>query len=330
MSRVTRKLILSFLSVILVLITLTASTFAWLSLAMVNYVDSLHFMVTNGGEFYMTIGDPVKKSIYEFDNWGDSINVEDYLRYVNLANVTSFNGRDMLNRNGTVASYNAYVSIPLYFKAENVPETYGVFKHVGIYLGDYVEDASYDDAASGNINGSFIVSRGTNKTAGYSYVNRYGETVESGTNGIYYAHDAMRISVCPVEFDNISTMNNDFAYVSDGKILDLSKEPQYGFVNKQDPMYEKPVGAISYEMVEESISYDDVEIPDEAPYTYKYANGDEQPILLELTKVIENDKEVYYGKCYVHVWLEGWDVDCYDVVLKDIIYVGLNFRVKQY
>ena len=330
MKKFSRKLVLSFFSVILVLITLTASTFAWLSLAMTNYVDNLHFMVSNGGEFKMTIGDPKKKSIQEFTNWSESINVEDYLSYVNLANVTSRNGRDFQNRSGTKADYNAYVEIPLYFKVENVPESYGVFKHVGIYLGDYLENPSYDEAVNGTLNGSYIVSRGVTKTAGYEYRNRYGEIVSPGTNGIYYAHDAMRISVCPVEFDNINTMHLDRDYVSEGKIIDLSKEPQYGYANKADEMYQTPRGAISYEMVEETYDIETVDIPETAPVTYGYADDGEQPILLELTEVIEGDQKVYYGKCYVYVWLEGWDVDCYDVVLKDIIYVGLNFRVKQY
>lgn len=330
MSKVSRKMLLSLLSVVLVLITLTASTFAWLSLALINYVDNLHFMVNTGGEFKMTIGEPKKQSVFDFTNWTDSINVEEYLTYVNLANVTSRNGRDFLNRDGTKADYNAYVEIPIYFRAANVPETYGVFKHVGIYLGDYVKDASFEDAKDGLIDGSYVVSRGVTKAAAYAYNNRYGEEVESGTSGIYYAHDAMRISVCPVEFDNINTMHLDRDYVSEGKILDLSKEPQYGYANKADPMYSKPIGAISYEMIEEEYDLETVDIPDTAPVTYGYASGSDAPILLELMPVEENGEVVYYGKCYVYVWLEGWDVDCYDVVLKDIIYVGLNFRVKQY
>ena len=331
MSKLTNKLVLSFFSVVLALITLTASTFAWLTLATTGYVDNLHFMVTNGGDFYMSIGEPTKDSIYEFTNWQQALNIEDSLSYVNLANVTSFNGKDLLNRDGTKADYSAYVEIPIYFKAENVPDTGGVFKHVGIYLGDYIKDPVYDDAVKGTLDGTFIVSRGVNQTAGYKYVNRYGEDVEHGTNGIYYAHDAMRISVCPVSFDNINTRHYDRDYVSDGKILDLSKEPQYGFANTSDEMYATPKGAISYEIVSEHYDYKDVQIPETAPYVYEYANIDSEPLLLELTETINSEGEkVYYGKCYVYVWLEGWDIDCYDVVLKDIIYVGLNFRIKQY
>ena len=331
MNRLTRRLALSFFSVLLALITLTASTFAWLTLAMTNYVDNLHFMVTSGGDFYMTIGEPSKDSIYEFTNWGESLNIEEYLSYVNLANVTSMNGKDFLNRDGTKADYSAYVEIPIYFKAEHVPDTAGVFKHVGIYLGDYIKDPVYEDAVNGTLDGTFIVSRGVNQTAGAEYVDRYGQNVEHGTNGIYYAHDAMRISVCTVSFDNINTRHYDRDYVSDGKILDLSKEPQYGYANKSDEMYQTPKGAISYEMVNEHLTMDDVELPDDGPDVYEYVNIDSEPLLLELTEVINEDGEkVYYGKAYVYVWLEGWDIDCYDVVLKDIIYVGLNFRIKQY
>ena len=329
MANATKKFFISLFLVILTFVTITASTFAWLSLALVNTVNTINFSVTAGANFYVSLGDKNANDIFEISNWQSQLSSEDMKEYINkanFANVTSRNGYSILNRDGTKAKEDSYFRIPLYFKADNVPYQYGLLSNVSLYLGDYVSNVNYEDALSNVVKGSYIVSKGIRQYADIDYVNRYGDKmIASVSLETYYAKDAIRISIAPVEFDNISMSDDDLRYINNAKIFDLSDEPQYGYANASDDIYATPRGCISYEINKFAELVTD--LPESEPTTIKLHDVEEDEYLFTFNKIGEGEDAIYYGKCYLYIWLEGWDVDCYDVVLRDYIYGSIQFKI---
>lgn len=332
MINATRKFLVSLLLVILTMITITATTFAWLSLAMVNTINTINFSVTAGGDFYVSLGDSEARDVHEIRTWKSELTAKDLKKYISnvkFKNVTTRDGYTMLNRDGSKANQASFFRIPVYFMAKNIPYQYGFLSNVSLYLGDYVPDANYDDALNGVEKGTYLVSKGIRQYADCDYVNRYGEQmIGSVSLDTYYAKDAVRLSIAPVEFDNISMSNDDFSYINGAQIFDLSEEPQYGYANASDDIYATPRGCISYEINKFAGLISD--IPETEPETVKMHNDQEDRYLFTLEKKGEGENAVYYGKCYICIWLEGWDVDCYDVVLRDYIFGSIQFRLKNH
>ena len=332
MINATRKFLVSLLLVILTMITITASTFAWLSLALVNTVNTINFSVTAGGNFYVSLGDEKATNIQEISNWRSSLtqdDIVDYIKNVKFANVTSRDGYTMTNRDGSKAINTSYFRIPVYVKVNKVPYQYGFLSNVSLYLGDYVPDVSYENASKGVEKGTYITSKGIKQYADCDYVNRYGEEmIGSVSLDTYYAKDAVRLSIAPVLFDNISMSDDDFGYISGAKIFDLSTEPQYGYANASDDIYATPRGCISYEINKFAGLLSD--IPEDEPDVVKLHNDQVDQYLFTLEKIGEGEDAEYYGKCYIYIWLEGWDIDCYDVVMRDYIYGSVQFIVHNH
>jgi hypothetical protein len=40
----------------------------------------------------------------------------------------------------------------------------------------------------------------------------------------------------------------------------------------------------------------------------------------------DKNQTYYVGKVTMNIWLEGWDADCFDAILDDVIRIQLKFR----
>ncbi len=82
-----------------------------------------------------------------------------------------------------------------------------------------------------------------------------------------------------------------------------------------------------------------ITLPQEKPYTIyeltqiaednPYQALDNQSLITELqpTGFYDQDgNEIYQSKVIINIWIEGWDADAFNAVLKDYIKIQLQFK----
>jgi hypothetical protein len=151
------------------------------------------------------------------------------------------------------------------------------------------------------------------------------DVVYRGHKDTYYAKDAIRIG-----FEELIDQPYDQRQVEELNhfIFDPSNNPLRG--------YGMSYGAYNYfvNMTNKSIT-----LPEEKPNTVyelskalednPYVANNQNSLIsnLQSTGLYDQDgNEVYQSKVRVNIWIEGWDADAFDAILKDYIKIQLQFK----
>lgn len=304
-----RKVIMSVLSLMLLLVTFSSVTFAWISLPRTNIIEDISFNAkTNDGLELSLNGSDYFKEV-------DKESLKDIIRNASLTDITSNDGINFntgYSKNKNVIKNRDYISFDVYFRTNT--------NQKNVYLANNLrrELVLYDELDRFNDN-TYIISKGvefmTPKT--FLYGPKEDDIRLKGQTHTYFASDAIRIS--SVETSPTSKVIKEDPIV---KIYDLSEDETRGFG--------KEYGALDYFLKE----YSNVEIP-KAPntvYGLTEFNNNNIPTntdkLDSLITVLEyvDDSGYAKGKVTFNIWIEGWDADAFDAILGDHIKIQLAFK----
>ncbi|NLG31794.1 MAG: hypothetical protein GX546_04415 [Acholeplasmataceae bacterium] len=297
-----RRTIIAFLALMLLALTLGASTFAWISIARTSQIESITLIATLGDKLEISLdGETYYKDL-------PAEEMAKVFKKIRLLDVTTTDGKTFthIKDNVIVEPNSEYISVDFYFRTESIREK-------EVYLANNISnEVNYSDSKYPE--GTFIVSRGVAERATFDFQYGPNEFVQEGEVRVYHASDAIRIST-------ISEINNEEVV----KIFDLSGNEERG--------YGKPYGAYDYynKRAGKMLSLP-TEIPptiyelskfhEDAPFSY-----DHNSKLLDLKEEKEFDGKTYYiGKITMNIWLEGWDADSFDPVTGDRIKIQLQFK----
>lgn len=303
MSLLLRKLTLSILTLLLVLITFVTSAYAFLNIANFNLITGLEIGFSSGDHLEISIdGLNYSKTISPYD-------IEGINKNINFVNVTTFDnerfdlGPKYLDEEAIPNEH--YLSFELHFRLKTRNELY-VYDH--LYLANKVE-GSYND--TNNLNGTYAISQGVNFRSPIDFQYNPNTAIQAGNLNTFYAHDALRIGVLN------KSENINFIY-------DISENSQMGFG--------MPYGAI--EFYNKIKHYAPLEIPTRRPsntiYELTQFDPGEPDVALNdrslVSKLTYDEKDEYYkGQIRINVWLEGWDANSFDGIYRDAIKIQLMF-----
>jgi len=338
MTKVTRKLLLSVLSVVLTVVALGATTFAWFTITNVASVQAFDadFKANQGIE--IAIGDMDSGGFNDL-NWVTNITAQMVYSYINQTHlaqgqdsfefdhVTTVDGVSFKKIN---AAYGfdqlpnrvgqGYIEIPLHFRSESA-------EAVELSLLSFISSLQ-----SWRVDVPFIVE-----------LDSFGDPVEvnPGDNLNVYGHDAIRVGFTAEEYTDVAgersaaslrttifekgdTVTN---MVLGGGTLDLRG-------TEQD--INGAAGAVNYFYAKNS------QLPQGAdavvlPLSHTELNGTNQTVLnlfryydtegLQLYSEYDPGA-TYYGKLTLRIWVEGWDANAFNAVLGSTLTVELSFTGK--
>jgi len=311
-----RKILFAILSVAFSLVTLTTTTFAWLTLTTRATADNFDFSVTLGNELEISLDG------INYSNDIDSATIKAAIgSQLFLKDVTSKNGYeftyDVINPIPAIANRD-YVSLTVYFRAMRANQAVYLVDNngIGVHFGEAHSEL-----------GTFFVSQGVDWKSSAKFIyDEKGTVIEPGTVIKLYAADALRVSFVEtrVEPEVLGTTDARNQNELVQTIYDPSENEARGFG--------KSYGALAYWNAKHY--YDKLSIPEEIPNTITSLTKiqgdiptDNNSRVVSLQKANKDgDKQYYVGKAIINIWLEGWDADCFNAILQDKIKIQLRFR----
>jgi hypothetical protein len=309
-----KKLYISIFALCLGFIIFGTVTYAWITISTVNNIEGLYLSASTGDELEISLDG------FHFSQTLDTKSLEELIESQSLSDVTTLDGINFytggLKPLDDAYPNRDYLSFELWFRT--------VEKQRDVYLIQNVSDqASYDVS----INGTYVVSKGIEWESNITFMNGSdtSDVVYRGHKDTYYAKDAIRIG-----FEELIDQPYDQRQVEELNhfIFDPSNNPLRG--------YGMSYGAYNYfvNMTNKSIT-----LPEEKPNTVyelskalednPYVANNQNSLIsnLQSTGLYDQDgNEVYQSKVRVNIWIEGWDADAFDAILKDYIKIQLQFK----
>jgi len=306
-----RKFYLLLLSFIFVTLTLSTTVFAWFQLSRTNMIEAIEIGIAlddnielslDGLTYHKTIDNEMLTSIIG--------------QNPKLASITSQDGVNFFKgpfETTTRATRNVdYISFPLYFRlTSDNPNEDAHQKY--IYLANRI-NPTYDQAPG--LKGTFVTSRGNNWTNNIPFENGTG-IIPAGTNRLYYASHAVRISN--------ESPNPDHRF-----IYDVSEDRYRGFG--------KIFGAYDYFRRSLGVELTIPEPPENEIFRLSRFSAlqndiaiDKDSLLAQLDLISQdNGIYIYQGMTRINIWLEGWDADAFDPILDDRLLISLSIRSARF
>lgn len=318
MNGLTKKLFISILSLTFAIVIFGTVTYAWFSIATTNIVHNISLGISSGDKFQISL---------DGINYSKVISSDDILKAIgnklDLKDITSINGIDFLKggpeeKEEAVANVD-YISLTFYFRT--------TANERNVYL---VENVSQLARFEENVEGTYVVSKGINWKADVTFRNGVDpllDIVNVGERDIYYAADAVRVGFVEEKIvENVLDIREEEQLTR--KIFDLSNNEIRG--------YGTNFGSLDYYNVKHN---KDILPPTLIPETITklsefneynpYVPLDDNSKILELIKtnsMSESGDTYYYGRVKMNIWIEGWDADCFNAILRDSLMIQLKFK----
>lgn len=306
MNRLARKLVLSVLSVVLTVVALGTTTFAWFTLTNTSVVQPFNAQIVADTGIQVAVGMPGVEP--EFLQWKTTITATDISNYISAAypagfeftHVTSTNGVSFTSLEG-VGVTSGYLQIPLHFRSNNVQAI--------------------------NWTQVSITSPDAQWTTGRTFVDSLGTTRVAGSTFTVNAADAVRVSV---------TGNQQIGLVDD--------LPVYGNVTVayENPTTEPARNTVLYDA--STTDFYNGGVGANGSTNYYYAVNAMLPqgydsvstvatqtsvVSTKVLDMIENPAVMpdatYYGVITLRIWIEGWDAEAYNSILSRVITSSFRF-----
>ncbi|PKK99255.1 MAG: hypothetical protein CVV57_03565 [Tenericutes bacterium HGW-Tenericutes-2] len=314
-----KKIHISLLSFILIVLVFGTVTYAWLSLSLINNIDGLTLTASSGDELELSFDG------IEYYSVLPSSPLEGSVDGIRLYDVTSIDGINFqtggLREVGVAVPNEHYLSFDLWIRTSQAERD--------IFL---INDVSKEMKFGDKRNGTYFVSKGVSWRSPHTFFNGplIEDTVQAGDIGVYYGHDAIRISIIELQDENNPYDQRDAEELRT-YLYDPSGNPNRG--------YGSPVGAFSY-FFQRTLIYQ--YLPTQYPPTsYRlsemdphnpYQALDNESLVATLQKTDNKDiknRTYYSGKVRINIWVEGWDADAFDAIDKDQIQIQLQFKAAR-
>lgn len=320
--KVQRKLTIIIVMVLLTVVALGTSTYAWFTLNNIAKVDQIEMGITSGVGIDLSLDENADWTQKVWKSKLENSDFNKYIKDVSFDAVTSYDGKNftVMNNDSIAKESNKFIELEIYFRASNVISFESTMK-AGIYLVENNKNASYSDDNSALGSGTAIVSKGIDWKADVTFKYSDTETLNPGNTKKCYAKDAVRLSFT---YKNGTETSKIFDLSTDSTV---GKTPNYRGYNYQ-------YGAADYyrvknaeENVRKSEKTQNVLFFDELSLINEQAKASNNN---SLVSVLEKTGDYYYGKTTLRLWIEGWDGDCFDSILSDNIRAQLKFQFGIY
>ncbi|MDO9628872.1 MAG: hypothetical protein Q7I99_03135 [Acholeplasmataceae bacterium] len=315
-----KKIYISLLSFTLVTLLFTTATFAFFSVAHTSSIDGLSFAASSGDELELSFDG------IEYYNILPSSPLEKSADGIKLYDVTSLDGINFqtggLRVVGEAIPNEYYLSFDLWIRTSQA-------EHDIFLINDVSKGMKFGDKRDG----TYFISKGVTWRSPLTFFNgpSINDVVRQGDIGIYYASEALRLSIIELKDENNL---NDLRDEADLRVFmyDPSRNPYRG--------YGATFGQFSY-YFQKTMVY--VDLPKEIPNVsfrlsemdpnnpYQALDNESLVATLQPSGLIEpkKNKEYYSGKIRVNVWIEGWDADAFDALDQDLIQIQLQFKAAR-
>ncbi len=300
MNTIARKLVLSVLTVVLTVIALGTTTFAWFTLTNTSVVQPFTADITADTGIEMALGVPVSGEEDQLD-WLTVLTTADVEQYIfdtygafTFSHVTTENAVDFFtlgvsNLTGTTAGY---LSIPLNFRSNSANRI----------LWSNVSLTSTEAPWQADI--SFTGATGTAYTSGDSININAADSMRIGIIGTIGG------STNVVGYENPASTTN--VVLGGGTTLDLSDGVAAG---------EGDAGAMNYYFAKTAtLPFGASAVDVLSTITSVAAN----PAVTDLAASTTSGA-AYYGTIIVRIWIEGWDANAYNSILSRAITASFQF-----
>lgn len=337
MTRLSRKLMFSILSVALAFITLGATTFAWFTLNTTADIQRIETTVTVGTGIEISIdGTTFRSTILTTDI--DAViegKISDYkfdaLTSQNGYEIKKFELKQVSNEEEegelqTVAEYTdapdfTYIEFPLWFRSPT--------KGARVYLLSRSE--TYSDAVGWKSDAQF---KYPGRGQGQDGIVQVDETIN------IYAADSLRFSFQDYNIEWKTDLKKfSLSPLESAKVFELDPRDRGQTTGGNIRLGKEELitdsGMVPYFNQKSQIKIDDavledVELPENLFHNENLVGAEalapEDGIIRDVTGNVaipivtlnvqkEGDEVFYYGYTMVRIWLEGWDPDCFNAVL---------------
>jgi hypothetical protein len=300
MNSITRKLVLSILTVVLTVVALGTTTFAWFTLTNTAVVQPFQAEITADTGIEVALGIP---TVGEEDqlNWVTTLTtdvIEDYIDAAypsgfKFTHVTTTNAVDFytLGTSSLTGTTSGYLTIPLNFKSNSANRI--LWSNVSLTSGAAPWQA--DVAFTGARGASYIAGDSLSIDAADAFRIAVIGTVGGLQNVVGYENE-----------DTVSTTN--VVLDGDGAEMDLSNGG-IGDNGAMNYFYAKnaalPFGANAVTVLNTIQELAENPVLDLSPST--------------------TSGSAYYGQVLIRIWLEGWDANAYNSVLGRMITASFVF-----
>lgn len=370
MNKITRKLLMSVLSLAFAVVALGATTFAWFTIGETVVVGPMDTQVTVGkgievsldDKYYFStitpelINEYLDKKIKEElgVSWVDETFASSFKLWPNTsADGKTFQKQDSASAAVEAKLLNGVVSFPLYFRSgeETTLKLTGQNNSLNETAPDDASDDLYDlttyvwsEKVHYALDQDVTYKPYTFTDTNPASVTKEAKVGTATTMLDFYAANAIRISFDAVSLSNETGDIDNKEYTYDGEktvsiyapeklgtSMGIATASDEGFV----PAYIKARGARSgikntvLPVFNSSIEGDlrgvngAVVSVVENDTLFQEADNEHCPDLITLTKIAADG--YYKGMINVHIWLEGWDPDCINPVMRSQIKIQLVF-----
>jgi hypothetical protein len=295
MNKLARKLVLSILTVVLTVVALGTTTFAWFTLTNTSVIQSFEAEIVSdtGIEIAIGTGDPMLLE------WKNTLTASDIYNYMAITYGvdgfrftarTSDNGRDMYDL-GNVGSGTGFLELPLHFRSQSD------------FLIRWTNISLTSTPAAYQTGTTFTDSLGTLRTAGSTYTANAVDAFRVSVTGIV---DRALGTVGTTVYENpVSATNTVLGGLTGADLTNANGAQNFYFaVNAVHPD-----GSASVTVVPTITTVPNV-----------------LAVELNSGQLLVADAE-YYGTVQVRVWFEGWDAEAYNSLLGRMINLSLRFEV---
>jgi len=305
MNKISRKLLVSILSLTFALLTLGTATFAWFTISDTVTVSPFEARIMTADGIEVSLGDSNPNFFVNVPTEvvNAYLQAGGFLGNFRLKHLTSEDGTTINDFDGVTKlnpASDGYIYMQLRFRSQT--------PSVKIYVGT----------------GSKLSSDPVAWTADASFTNAKGIEISAASGSKnYYIANAARLSI------NSST-NGTLVYELPNEAYGTGTDSEYGntvlnttpILNGGVHYYNQKNGLVSTESGYTGLPYQDAIT---AASVQTFIN---QGPILTLSSTAETDG-YYYGIIEVRIWVEGWDPDCFDALLNSTLKIDLQFTTKK-
>lgn len=323
MNSITRKLVLSVLTVVLTVIALGTTTFAWFTLTNTSVIQPFNAQVVSDTGIEVAIGNSADPLTLE---WKTVLTTQDIYDYIEIAyptgfqftHVTTVDGYTFTDMAGSSVG-SGYLALPLHFRSDNEDQI--IWNQVRL-----------ESTASNFRTGvQFVDSKGITRLANSEFLTNLQDAMKISVRGITNrTNSTYGVTAYENPISETNTLSGGFSGIDlrgstetvteiiDGVPTDVTK---YIGANGAQNYYYRSTNTLPGEEV----------LPNGASAsvtTVTTSTAITSSLVLEMAsgQVAFADAQ-YYGQVMVYVWFDGWDAEAYNSLLGRIITIGLRFGV---
>lgn len=339
MSKLSKKLILSVLTLVLTVVALGATTFAWFTLGNEATVGQIEGQVTAGDGLEVRIaqgqtGEDESETITGYDTWYTSLPstvLQDFLgeKYtkLELKALTSKDGKAIKKIDGTTdADYGSFIEFKLEIRSQFETKVFLSDVNLTGEVSQWASDANFKLSATKDISAHDNAAELDNTNSVWVDPSSAARvSVESASKTIVYQKPEIEEDL------------DEDPKVARNTITDSAIKPSiygahdYYFVKNGSSLAD-PLDK-AFELVDNSgtpgLAYADdysVELPETVTEFVAVEQMLDSNAMLNL--VLGSDG-YYHGTVTVRIWIEGWDNEAYNSIFNKNLFVGLSFAKKE-